>query len=41
METTVFLQGNPMHIAGNLPEAGGESSFVCLDKQRPYRYKSS
>lgn len=30
METTVFLQGNPMHIAGNLPEAGGEAPLFAL-----------
>ena len=30
METTVFLQGNPMYIAGNLPEAGGEAPLFAL-----------
>ncbi len=33
METTVFLKGNPMHISGNMPEAGTEApNFVLVNK---------
>ena len=33
METTVFLNGNPMHLVGNLPKVGDEAPyFVLVDK---------
>lgn len=33
METTVFLNGNPMHLIGNLPEVGTEApEFVLVNK---------
>lgn len=30
METTVFLNGLPMHLSGNLPEVGTEAPFFAL-----------
>lgn len=33
METTVYLNGNPMHLVGNLPKVGDEAPyFVLVDK---------
>ena len=33
METTVFLNGNPMHLVGNLPKVGDDAPyFVLVDK---------
>lgn len=33
METTVYLKGNPVHMIGNLPEAGTEApDFVLVNK---------
>lgn len=33
METTVFLNGNPMHLVGELPKVGSEAPyFVLTDK---------